>query len=513
MHRLVIIVVLLCNLVSFGQQNTLLMHSFYKDRMYESSYIPSYKGNSFYPVLESEHDLNQNLKDSTKQYYDATDILFKKHLLEFKGEDYYLTVSPALDFTYSRDLDDTSGRKLFQNTRGVFIEGDLFDNFSFSTSFFENQSRNSRYESLYYAQHGELYPKTNGYSTQNAVIPGAGRTKAFKTNGFDYAYAIGNIIYKATNWLTIIGGNNQQFIGDGYRSLLLSDNSYSAPYYRLMFRLNRKWSFNYLRSKQLNLIRKPISTTVESYYDPKSYAVNYLSYQATPTIALSLFEGSQYSRSDSLESKRANPLFYNPIPFIGGLALSDQEVFSIYGLNIGWTLKESTRIYSQLTTNNAFNSVGIQLGVRLSEPFKVNNLFLQIEGNYAGNSLYKSSNPRLNYAHYNLPLAHPKGEGFTEIIVRGNYEWQRIYIDLKAIYYALNEYSSIDLLPIHKNSIQATYNVFHGTTELGYRFNKKYNLNLFGSIIYRSTTNEFGLNATIVSVGLRTGLLNHYTDF
>lgn len=513
MRKVLFFIVLLINLPAFGQQNTLLMHSFYKDRMYESNYIPSYKGNGFYPVLESEHDLSQNLKDSTKQYYDLTAVLFKKHLLEFKGDDYYLTISPAIDFTYARDLEDTAATKLFQNTRGVYVEGDLFKNFSFSTSFFENQSRNARYESLYYTTHGELYPKSNGYSMQNAVLPGAGRTKDFKEGGFDYAYAIGNIVYKATDWLTIIGGNNQQFIGDGYRSLLLSDNSYSAPYYRLIFKLNNKWSFNYLRSKQLNLIRKPISSTVESYYDPKSYAVNYVSYQATPTLAISFFEGSQYSRGDSLNSKRANPLYFNPIPFVGGFALSDQDVFSIYGLNIGWTLKERTRIYSQITTNSAFNDAGIQLGVRLSEPFNTNNLFVQIEGNHVGNSLYHSSNPRLNYAHYNLPLAHPKGEGFTEFIVRGNYEWNRIYIDLKAIYYLLNNYSSVDLLPINIDTQHESYSVLYGATELGYRFNKKYNLNLFGSLIYRSTTQEFGINATIVNIGLRTGLINHYTDF
>lgn len=513
MFNTIRLILFLLSFVSFGQQNTLLMHTFYKDRMYESNYISSYKGNSFYPVLESQHDLSKNLRDSSKQYYDLTEIVFKKHLLEFKGEDYYLTISPAIDFTYSRDLEDTSGTKLFQNTRGVYIEGDLFHNFSFSTSFFENQSRNSRYESLYFKQHGELYPKANGYSSQNAVIPGAGRTKDFKEGAFDYGYAIGNIVYKATNWLTIIAGNNQQFIGDGYRSLLLSDNSYSSPYYRFIFNINQKWSFNYLRSKHLNLIRKPISSTVESYYDPKSYAVNYVSYQATPALSISIFEGSQFARGDSLNSKRANPLFYNPAPVVSGLILSESNVFSVYGLNVGYTFKERTRFYTQLTTNSTFKAGGFQLGVRLSEPLKVNNLFVQIEGNYVGKTLYQSSNPQLNYSHYNLPLAHTKGQGLLEFILRSNYEWNRIYVDVKAIYYQLDDYSSIDLLPITISLYKESFSIFNGSLELGYRFNKKYNLNLFGSMIYRTTTSEYGMNTSLFNVGLRTGIINHYTDF
>jgi hypothetical protein len=164
-----------------GQQNTLLLNSFFKDRYLLHSSSDGFIGTSFYPTFESNYDLNRKIADSSKQYYDLTEILFKKHLFEAKGEDYYITISPIADLRRGRDRADTNARTLFQNTRGFFVEGDLLKNFSFSTSFFENQARFTRFETEYYTSIGELYPnQTNGvYTTQNAMVPGAARTKPF----------------------------------------------------------------------------------------------------------------------------------------------------------------------------------------------------------------------------------------------------------------------------------------------------------------------------------------------
>ena len=199
---------------SFAQQNTQLLHSYFKDQLFNNSRSEVYVGSSFLPVIESEYNINYIIRDSSKQYYDFTEVLFKKHLLEAKGENYKLTISPIFDFAMGKDLKDTTHSTLFQNTRGLFIEGDLLKNFSFMTSVYENQSRFNQYETSYYSSLGEMYPQGTNYITQNAVIPGAGRTKPFKTNGFDYAYAIGNIVYRPIQALAVIAGNSAQFIGD-----------------------------------------------------------------------------------------------------------------------------------------------------------------------------------------------------------------------------------------------------------------------------------------------------------
>jgi hypothetical protein len=127
--------------------------------------------------------------------------------------------------------------------------------------------------------------------------------------------------------------------------------------------------------------------------------------------------------------------------------------------------------------------------------------------------MYLSQNSRLNYLHYNLPLAHVKGTGFQELIVRANYEYKRFYADSKTIIYFLKDYSPVKLL-VANNQVQPTT----GTTilqqlEIGYRINKKMNLTIFGSWQYRLEEHVSPLKTSHIAIGLRTGILNHYNDF
>ena len=127
----VLTAILLSSFVSIGQQNTMLMNTFFKDRMHIHLANKVVPNGSFLPVFESQFSINDALRDSSKQYYELTETLLKKHLFEAKGDYYFLTISPILDFSIGTDRKDTSSRRLFQNTRGIFVEGDLFKNFSF----------------------------------------------------------------------------------------------------------------------------------------------------------------------------------------------------------------------------------------------------------------------------------------------------------------------------------------------------------------------------------------------
>jgi hypothetical protein len=200
-----------------------------------------YVGSGFLPIIESDYNLNQRIQDSSVFYSDFTIGLNRKHMVELEGKDYFLTISALGHLSVGRDLLDTSNLNLFQNTRGVLVEGDLFKNFSFSTSFFENQARFSAFESQFVADHGEMYTYWYGYQQQNGVVPGAARTKPFKVNAFDYAYAIGSLIYKPIKRLSIVAGNNQQFIGSGYRSMLLSDNYFPHNVCMTSVTKNNEW--------------------------------------------------------------------------------------------------------------------------------------------------------------------------------------------------------------------------------------------------------------------------------
>ena len=89
---------------SVSQQNLIPIHSFYKDHLFANKGHESYNEGSFFPVNESKYDLIPIINDSSKQYYKFTEVLFKKYLVEVKGKDFYIKLSPAIDFSIGRDI-------------------------------------------------------------------------------------------------------------------------------------------------------------------------------------------------------------------------------------------------------------------------------------------------------------------------------------------------------------------------------------------------------------------------
>lgn len=74
------------------------------------------------------------------------------------------------------------------------------------------------------------------------AVPGVGFYKRFKKTGVDYFDARGYVTFNAAKFIDFQIGYDKNFIGNGYRSLFLSDwgNSY------LFAKINTKiWKLNY----------------------------------------------------------------------------------------------------------------------------------------------------------------------------------------------------------------------------------------------------------------------------
>ena len=65
------------------------------------------------------------------------------------------------------------------------------------------------------------------------VVPGQGYARDFKETGFDYSMAAGYVGIKPSKHFLVQFGHGKHFIGDGYRSLLLSDNAFNYPFLRI----------------------------------------------------------------------------------------------------------------------------------------------------------------------------------------------------------------------------------------------------------------------------------------
>lgn len=516
MRFIIIIFILFCANIGFSQQALIPLHSFYKDQLLANKSGVPYNEGSFFPVNEKDYNLLEFINDSTKQYYKATHILFQTHLVDIKKDNFHLKISPIMNFAYGRDLGDTITRTLFQNTKGVHVECDILDNFSFSTSLYENQGRFTNYETQYYKSIGEQYPQADStYNTQNAMIPGGARTKEFKGDGFDYAFASGYFVYQPFKWVSVTAGNNSLFIGDGHRSMLLSDNHSNSPYFKLDFKITKKWNFSYLRARHMNLLRKRASSSVEAFYDPKGFSVNYLTFKPTPKINISLFDGGVWNKLDSLEtSKSAHPLFYNPIPLLSRFVLNEDQMASLSGVNVAAQIADKHRLYGQFGIYNLdFDKLALQVGYRGYDFFGLKDFMLQLEYNYASKTMYTNSNTRLNYSNYNLPLGPIKGNNFSELVLRTSYTINRVYAELGVNYYILDDYISTDLMAIEKVTPAVSGNVFYTNLELGYRFNRKMNLSVFMAWTYRAESTVDSLNANVLQFGVKTGFINHYKDF
>lgn len=519
--RSFIAIVLFSSNYLFAQQNSLPLNSFFKDKFVELSGKRSIE--TFFPANENQLNLNHLIRDSSNQYTDIGIWLFKKHFVSVSKPEGNISISPLVDFSFGKEMTDSSRSTIYRNTRGVFVEGELLNKIGFNFIFAENQSKFMQYESDYFNSRGEIRISGNSYYVENAVIPGGARTKPFKIGAYDYAYSVGSISYQMNKKVRFDFGNNQHFIGSGYRSILLSDNTYGTPSIRVNWKINPKWTYQVLIRRNQNLYRKPLTKAVEASYESKFFGATYLTYKPKENIAISFFTAGNQLRGDSIMKHGFNWQMLTPLPlFQNDVFFGNSAKFNgISGLNLDLAFKNG-RFYGQLAIdkyNKKYLLAG-QIGVHFFKILKVKNLNAQIEMNQVPENFYASSNPKLSYSNYNLPSAHPKGNNFKEMVVRVNYEYKRLFINAKTINYISK--LSKDSIPIIQNSIFIENNNIgtHSTNtlvqeiELGYRFNRRYN----GMIIvgWKGRYSEIAdkkIDQQMFFVGLRTGLFNQYLDF
>jgi len=492
--------------------------------------------NSMKPQIESNVSktgaLENVFSDTTKYYYAFTQKLYKDNLIIIKDQEdsLHLTIDPLMNFEVGNDFLDTTGRNLYNNTRGLLIQGDIGSKFSFSSSFYENQSILPQYLDAHARESGEYYPNQNGtYNQQNAVIPGQGRTKPFNTVGFDYASASGYISYSPSDQVNVQFGTGKHFIGNGYRSMLLSDNSFAYPYLRVTTatsnKKGRRLEYTNLYAFLSSLYRLPVHSTPEATYAKKAGTFHYLSYKINHWLQLGLFEGVIWEKSDSTGSKEFNPNFINPIIFVNTLIHGFNGINNaITGMNLNAKILNWGYIYGQLAIDDIKHKrYAYQLGVEFFDFFKLKNVNVLIEYNHSEPYAYSHQTPLQNYSHFNQPLAHPVGSGFDELIGGVSYQWGRFQLNSMINYISYNE--DFDMYNLGQDVFQSTLNptlaeeinrtkINIHRFEVVYLLNKKTNGKFLVGYTNRAEINDsYKKNTAYLFVGLRTSLKNIYYDF
>lgn len=437
----------------------------------------------------------------------ALDVMFIKHVVRIEppNENFKLRLDPILNLELGKDFADTISRRLNNNTRGFIGSGSIGKNFYFETLFAENQSQ---------------FPN---YIFNNAklttVIPGQGRWKAFKTNGFDYAFSSGFFSYQALKNLNIQVGHGKQKIGNGYRSLLLSDNAFNYPYARITqqwFKGRVQYSNIYAVFMNLVSANAILSPYAERLFQKKAASFQYLSINATKFLNISFFQGLIWQAGDTKNKQHLSWEYFNPIIYTNltrfGLNTKNNVLI---GSDIKFKITNKLNIYGQImlddlsNTNTIGNSWGYQTGLNYFDAFGVKNLFFQTEYNYVSESSYlglgtNSTTILQPYSHYNQNIAFTPNYG-QELVVITDYKFKRFFTNIKYNYQAV---------PLNNNYYYTTSML---NAKVGYLINPSYNLNVNIGVNYRvqnfNNFNNLNNQTNYVYFGFKTNLYNTYYDF
>lgn len=462
--------------------------------------------------LSSPHPEFESKKPFLNNFYKT-----RANFFEVNNKDIFLAINPILNFQVGKQsgLDET----LLINTRGITARGLIADKIGFSTSLADNQERGPQF----------FQNRVN----QFRAVPGVGFYKNFKNNAFDYFDASGYITFNAAKFIDFQFGYDKNFLGNGYRSLFLSDygNSY------LFLKINTKlWKFNY-ENIFMELMPQFKKMGIDTLLDRKYAAMHHLSMDVTKWLNLGLFEGVIFGRKNHFDFQYLNPIiFYRHIE--GTVGSPDNAVAGFdFKANVAHTaqlygqLLLDEFVLAQIKKNTGYwgNKYAIQLGLKYVDAFKIHNLDLQAEINMARPFTYSHNDTIANYTHYNQPLAHPLGANFREYIGILKYQPKpKIYLNAKLIYYTQGldslgrDFGSNPLENYVSRPRDFGFKIGTGTkaTCANANFVASYELleNLFveGSLLLRKfkTINPVSSNTTkMLSVGVRWNIARREYDY
>ncbi|MBR4115278.1 MAG: hypothetical protein IKK40_04640 [Bacteroidales bacterium] len=448
--------------------------------------------------------------------------------VRFRSNVFNFNINPTFNFELSQHNGDNNEDLGWINDRGVFVNGNITDKVYFYSAFHEIQSNFTDYR--------RDRIKELGHNT----IPGISRGKAFGENGgLDYAYAEGFVSYIPNDYFRFQLGHGKNFIGDGYRSLILSDNAQNYPYFKITTNV---WHLKYVMmwSQQYYLDKGHLGNT---RYPKKWNVMHYLDWSVTKWLNIAFFETINWG-DDTLGTHRGfefnyiNPcIFLRPVEFsigspdnclmglTGKLTLWKNHVF--YGQAILDEFK-----FSEFKKHSGWwgSKYGLQVGYKTFDIAGVKNLDFQTEFNYVRPFIYSHFTYSQNYAHAGQPLAHPRGSNFYESVSFLRYSWKRFFVDARYLYMVYGadttgtNYGG-DIFKLYQTRTQEYDNkigvgadknvITYKDFTVSYMLNPKSNMTISLGVTNRTQKCDVhdDKNQWMYFVGFRTNLNNFYYDF
>ncbi len=366
----------------------------------------------FQDSREWSGDTTQSKKALGKFYQYPADL----YAVSTEGFD--LHVNPVLQFRLGQD--SQSDGLLYENNRGMELRARIDDRIAIYTMLSENQT---------------VFPNyVNNYRDSIGAIPYEGFWKLFGDTGSDFFRAEGYVDVGVTDHVSIQMGYGRHFIGDGQRSLILSDFGNRYPYFRIETEV---W-----RIKYTNIFAQMVGEAAfngggnfgSREFPQKFMTMHHLDINVLDNLNIGLFESVVFGEPDSLGGG-VKFQYLNPVIFYRALEQQDGSPDNvILGMDFNWKLWNKVQLYGQLVidelqvkevfSSNGWwgNKQGYQLGGKYFDAFGIDRLMIQGEVNSVRPYTYAHQDGFTNYTHYNMPLAHPLGANFREVLGKVDFQ-------------------------------------------------------------------------------------------
>lgn len=297
----------------------------------------------------------------------------------------------------------------FINTRGIEMRASLSKRIGIYTMLADEIQRLNQWDREYYRAFDVLPSQSWLHREQYPTL--------------NYWLASGYVSFTANKYFDFQFGHSRNFLGHGYRSMILSDGAPDNLFLRMNTRI---WRITYTNIwgelydyVPFDFNRKPN----RRHY----YATTHMGINITSKLNIGAFQTVVFQRDSGHAIKGYDPQYLNPIlfyiPIENGMNSPDKMIigtdfkynfakhFSLYGQFL-----LSELVVSELFANDGWwgNKIAMQLGLKYIDVAGIDNLDLQVEMNEASPYMYTSFEPRNAWQSYRQNMAHPTGANFRE---------------------------------------------------------------------------------------------------
>ncbi len=339
----------------------------------------------------------------------------------------------------------------------------------------------------------------------------------------------GRVSYTPNHVFNFQAGLDHQFVGEGCRSLLLSDYGTSYPFGQIRMRF---WRVEY------SILYQFLREWDNNRWEGKFASSHHLSFNAAKWLNIGLFETVVFQPKDTAVNRGFDAEYLNPFVFFRpqeySLGSSDNVLL---GLLLSARYKEHM-FYGQFILDEFYlaeirahskwwaNKFGGQFGFKGRFSSGQHRFFYRLEYNFVRPYTYAHLSEEINYGNQGSVLAHPYGANFMEILAE--FKWQygkwsgKLFsnyfvrgADTGGFSYGSDVYKPYTLRPYEYGHYIGQGQQFNGTKTVltvVYELLKHGRLNAFVENHFDYSTHDNATRYTLV-VGVRSQLWNDYRNY